>query len=236
MRKAYTSAPLSRSLRPSRMGSSSTQSSGPRRRRSVRLRAPDAITLLRETDAMSSTLSDRDGVTIWTIGHSTRSFDEFLPLLTTNRIEFLADVRHFATSQRAPWAKKTALASALAERDIGYEQFEALGGFRKAAPDSVNTGWRNDGFRGYADYMATPEFGTAIERLISLAAAKRTAIMCAEAVPWKCHRSLLSDSLLARGLLVIHILSRGKTQAHRLTPFAHVHAGQVTYPAARKAV
>src|SRR5438445_816073 len=90
MRKAHTSAPLSRSLRPSRMRSSSTQSSGPRRRRSVRLRAPDAITLLRETDAMSSTLSDRDGVTIWTIGHSTRSFDEFLPLLTTNRIEFLA--------------------------------------------------------------------------------------------------------------------------------------------------
>ena len=185
--------------------------------------------------SMPSILSREDGLTIWTVGHSTRSFEEFLALLEANRIEFLADVRHFATSQRAPWAKKTALASALAERDIGYEQFEALGGFRKAAPDSVNTGWRNDGFRGYADYMATPEFGTAIERLISLAAAKRTAIMCAEAVPWKCHRSLLSDSLLARGLLVIHILSRGKTQAHRLTPFAHVRAGQVTYPAARKA-
>ena len=119
---------------------------------------------------------------------------------------------------------------------LEYEHFEALGGFRKAAPDSMNTGWRSAGFRGYADYMATPEFGTAVERLISLAAAKRTAIMCAEAVPWKCHRSLLSDSLVARGVLVIHILSGGKTQAHRLTPFAHVHAAQVTYPGARKAV
>src|SRR5437870_12576902 len=101
MRKAHTSPPLSRYLPPSRMRSSSPQSSGPRRRRSVRLRAPDAITLLRDTDAMSSTLSDRDGVTIWTIGHSTRSFDEFLPLLTTNRIEFLADVRHFHVATSA---------------------------------------------------------------------------------------------------------------------------------------
>ena len=185
---------------------------------------------------MSSSLSGEDGRTIWTVGHSTRSFDEFLALLRANRIEFLADVRHFPTSQRAPWAKKVALAPSLGERGIGYEHFEALGGFRKVAPDSVNKGWRSAGFRGYADYMATPEFATAIERLISLAAAKRTEVMCAEAVPWKCHRSLLSDSLLARGLLVIHILSRGKTQAHRLTPFAHVHAGQVTYPAARKAV
>jgi len=184
---------------------------------------------------MSSSLSGEDGRTIWTVGHSTRSFDEFLALLRANRIEFLADVRHFPTSQRAPWAKKVALAPSLGERGIGYEHFEALGGFRKVAPDSVNKGWRSAGFRGYADYMATPEFATAIERLISLAAAKRTAIMCAEAVPWKCHRSLLSDSLLARGVLVIHILSRGKTQAHRVTPFAHVHAGQVAYPTARKA-
>src|SRR5438128_9951435 len=185
---------------------------------------------------MSSSLSGEDGRTIWTVGHSTRSFDEFLALLKENRIEFLADVRHFATSQRAPWAKKAALAPVLGERDIGYEHFEALGGFRKAAPDSMNTGWRSAGFRGYADYMAAPEFGTAIEPLISLTAAKRTAIMCAEAVPWKCHRSLLSDSLVTRGVLVIHILSGGKTQAHPLTSFAHVHAAQVTYPGARKAV
>ena len=173
---------------------------------------------------------------VWTVGHSTRSFDEFLSILEENRIQLLADVRHFPSSRRVPWATKASLGAALGERGIGYEHFEALGGFRKAAPDSMNTGWRSAGFRGYADYMAAPEFGTAVERLISLAAAKRTAIMCAEAVPWKCHRSLLSDSLVARGVLVIHILSGGKTQAHRLTPFAHVHAAQVTYPGARKAV
>ena len=173
---------------------------------------------------------------VWTVGHSTRSFDEFLSILEENRIQLLADVRHFPSSRRVPWATKASLGAALGERGIGYEHFEALGGFRKAAPDSMNTGWRSVGFRGYADYMATPEFAMAVERLISLAAAKRTAIMCAEAVPWKCHRSLLSDSLVARGVLVIHILSGGKTQAHRLTPFAHVHAAQVTYPGARKAV
>ncbi len=184
---------------------------------------------------MSSSLSDRDGVTIWTIGHSTRSFDEFLPLLTANRIEFLADVRHFPTSQRAPWAKKTVLASELSGGGIEYEHLEALGGFRKPAPNSVNTGWRNAGFRGYADYMATAEFATAVERLIARAAAKRTAIMCAEAIPWKCHRSLLSDSLLTRGVRVIHILSGGKTQEHRLTPFARVDGVQVTYAGPRKA-
>ncbi len=188
-----------------------------------------------ETPARSSDLSGGYRITVWTVGHSTRSPDEFLAILEENRIEFLADVRHFPTSQRVPWATKASLASALGGRGIGYEHLEALGGFRKAAPDSVNTGWRSAGFRGYADYMATPEFAAAVDRLITLATAKRTAIMCAEAVPWKCHRSLLSDSLLARGVRVIHILSAGKTQEHRLTPFARVHATQVTYPGSRKA-
>ena len=172
--------------------------------------------------------------TVWTIGHSTRSFVEFLALLGEHRIRFLADVRRFPTSQRVPWTAKTSLAKALSERGIAYEHVEALGGFRKACPDSVNLGWRNSGFRGYADHMATAEFSAGLDRLIAIASERRTAIMCAEAVPWKCHRSLLSDALLVRGLRVVHILSPGKAHDHRLAPFARVRGTRVTYPAARK--
>jgi len=173
-------------------------------------------------------------VTLWTIGHSTRSFEEFLALLAEHRIQFLADVRHFPTSQRVPWTAKASLAKALPDSGIAYEHFEALGGFRKARPDSVNLGWRNSGFRGYADHMATAEFSAGLDRLIAIASERRTAIMCAEAVPWKCHRSLLSDALLVHGVRVVHILSPGKTQDHRLTPFARLHGTQITYPATRK--
>src|SRR5712691_3809022 len=172
--------------------------------------------------------------TLWTIGHSTRSFGEFLALLAEHRIQFLADVRHFPTSQRVPWTAKRSLAKALSDSGIAYEHLEALGGFRKALPESVNLGWRNSGFRGYADYMASPEFSAGLDRLIAIASEWRTAIMCAEAVPWKCHRSLLSDLLLVHGVRVVHILSPGKTQDHRLTAFARVHGTRVTYPAPRK--
>ena len=174
------------------------------------------------------------GRTIWTIGHSTRSLEEFVALLGEHRLQFLADVRHFPTSQRVPWTARASLSKALSDRGIAYEHFEDLGGFRKARPDSVNTGWRNVGFRGYADYMGSTEFSVALDRLITVAADRRTAIMCAEAVPWKCHRSLLSDALVVRGVRVIHILSAGKTQDHRLTPFARVHGARITYPATRK--
>ena len=172
--------------------------------------------------------------TIWTIGHSTRSFEEFLVLLGEHRVQFLADVRHFPTSQRVPWTAKASLSQALSDRGLAYEHFEDLGGFRKARLDSVNIGWRNAGFRGYADYMASTEFSVALDRLMAVAADRRTAIMCAEAVPWKCHRSLLSDALVLQGIRVIHILSAGKTQDHALTPFARVHGGRITYPATRK--
>lgn len=184
-------------------------------------------------DAPSDTLSGAC-VTIWTLGHSTRSFEDFLALLKENQIELLVDVRHFPTSQRVPWATKASLTTALRDRGIEYQHFVELGGYRKALPYSVNMGWRSTRFRGYADYMASPTFAGAVDQLIALASAKRTAIMCAEAVPWKCHRLLLSDSLLARGVRVIHILSAGKTQEHRLTPFARIHGTQVTYPAAHK--
>ena len=172
--------------------------------------------------------------TLWTIGHSTRSFDEFFALLAEHRILFLADVRHFPTSQRVPWTAKASLAKALSDREIAYEHLEALGGFRKAFRESMNQGWRNSGFRGYADHMGTAEFSAGLDRLIAIASERRTAIMCAEAVPWKCHRSLLSDALLVHGVRVIHILSPGKTQDHRLTAFARVHGTRVTYPATRK--
>src|SRR5213594_2015707 len=156
----------------------------------------------------------RSSRTIWTIGHSTRSLEEFVVLLGEHRVQFLADIRHFPTSQRVPWTAKASLA--------------------KALPDSVNTAWRNVGFRGYAHYMASAEFSAALNRLIAVAQEKRTAIMCAEAVPGKCHRSLLADALVVHGLRVIHVLSSRKTQDHRLTPFARVHGGRITYPAARK--
>ena len=174
--------------------------------------------------------------TVWTIGHSTRSFEEFLALLQENRIEFLGDVRHFPRSQRVPWTAKESLALSLRDHGIAYAHFEDLGGYRKPRTDSPNTGWRNGGFRGYADHMASSEFVGALDRLIDVTSEKRTAITCAEALPWKCHRSLLSDSLLARGIRVVHILSHRKTQEHRLTGFAELHGGQVTYPAPKKGV
>lgn len=172
-------------------------------------------------------------VTIWTVGHSTQSWEEFLALLREHRIAWLADVRHFPSSARVPWTNREGLATRLASADIAYEHLADLGGYRRPRPDSRNTGWRNAGFRGYADYMDTPEFSAALDRLVAVARERRTAILCAEAVPWRCHRSLLSDALLVRGLRVVHILAPGHTQDHRLTPFATVHAGRVTYPASK---
>ncbi len=172
-------------------------------------------------------------VTIWTIGHSTRAWDEFLALLRENRIELLADVRHFPASARVPWTNRAVLAERLGREGIGYEHLVDLGGYRTPRPDSTNLGWRNASFRAYADYMETEPFAAALETLLDTARRRRTAVMCAEAVPWRCHRGLLSDALLARGVRVIHILAPGSTQDHRLTPFAKVHGGRVTYPATR---
>lgn len=172
--------------------------------------------------------------TVWTIGHSTRTWETFLGLLREHRIERLVDIRHFPSSERVPWSNGPALAEALRKAGIEYVHLVDLGGYRRPRPDSANTGWRSAGFRGYADHMASPTFETALERLSSLLAERRVAVMCAEAVPWRCHRSLLSDALMARGVRVVHILSPGKVQDHRLTAFAKVRAGRVTYPA-RKA-
>ncbi len=172
-------------------------------------------------------------VTLWTVGHSTRSWDDFLVLLEEPGIGRLADVRHFPRSERVPWTNGPALESSLAAAGIAYDHLVDLGGYRTPRRDSPNSGWRNAGFRGYADHMDTPEFHSALEGLLDAATFRRTAVMCAEAVPWKCHRSLLSDALVVRGARVVHLLAPGKAQEHRMTPFAKVHGGRVTYPASR---
>jgi uncharacterized protein (DUF488 family) len=172
-------------------------------------------------------MSDRP--TIWTIGHSTRSLEDFLALLRRDGIRQLADVRTFPASRRYPHFGRDALAPALAAAGIAYSHHPALGGRRRPRPDSPNDGWRNSGFRGYADHMATPEFQRALDELVALGAHASAAIMCAEAVPWRCHRSLIADALIARGVDVLDIMD-AKTAPHALTPFAVVRDAHVSYP------
>lgn len=170
---------------------------------------------------------------IWTIGHSTRSADEFIALLNSSGITGLADVRTIPRSRRHPHFAREALAARLAREGIEYRHFAALGGLRKPRPDSPNGAWRNDAFRGYADHMMTPEFARAVDELLEFARQCPVAVMCAEAVWWQCHRMLLSDALTARGVDVQHIMSqRGKRslQPHRLTPFAQLESEKVSYP------
>ena len=167
---------------------------------------------------------------VWTIGHSTRKIDVFLSLLEENGIKLVADVRMFPGSKRYPQFGREALAKSLAEAGIRYEHFPELGGRRKAKPDSKNTAWRNEMFRGYADYMESEDFQKGIARLVHLAEETGpTAIMCAEAVWWRCHRSLISDYLKARGAEVIHILDEKKTEPHPFTSAAQIVNGQLSY-------
>jgi uncharacterized protein (DUF488 family) len=169
---------------------------------------------------------------IWTIGHSTRKIDIFISLLRENGIKLVADVRMYPGSKRYPQFNREALARSLAEHDIRYEHFPELGGRRKARPDSQNTAWRNEMFRGYADYMETDQFAKGIARLVDLARELGpTAIMCAEAVWWRCHRSLVADYLKARGVAVIHIVELAKTQPHPFTSAARIVNGELSYRA-----
>ena len=171
-------------------------------------------------------------VKIWTIGHSTRSIDNFISLLRENGIKVVADVRMFPGSKRYPQFNRESLAASLGENGIRYEHFPELGGRRKAQPDSRNTAWRNESFRGYADYMETSEFRKGMKRLLDLAnATGPTAIMCAEAVWWRCHRSLISDYLKASGIDVIHIMDLGKTEPHPYTSAARIVNGVLSYKA-----
>jgi uncharacterized protein (DUF488 family) len=169
---------------------------------------------------------------IWTIGHSTRDIEVFISLLEENGIKLLADVRSWPGSKRYPQFKRDALAESLNAHGIRYEHFPELGGRRKPKPDSRNSSLRNASFRGYADHMETEEFHKGIERLLALAGeAGPVAIMCAEAVWWRCHRSLISDYLKARGIEVVHILDANKTQTHPFTSAARIANGQLNYEA-----
>ena len=167
---------------------------------------------------------------MFTIGHSTRPIEEFIDLLRANGICRLVDIRTVPKSRRNPQFNSDALANSLRSAKIDYAHMKDLGGLRKPLRDSKNTGWRNDSFRGYADYMQTPEFAEALKRAIELASGKPTALMCAEGVPWRCHRSLIADALVARGIPVAEILSATRAQPHPLTPFARVEGSRVTYP------
>ena len=168
---------------------------------------------------------------IYTVGHSTRPLEEFLRLLCAHGVERVVDVRRYPASRRHPHFTRDALAGALGAAGIAYRHEPDLGGRRQPSRDSVNTGWRSAGFRGYADYMDTAPFRAALERLIELAADRPTTVLCAEAVPWRCHRQLIADALTARGVEVRHILGPGVPELHRLSPHAQVLPdGRLRYP------
>jgi uncharacterized protein (DUF488 family) len=166
---------------------------------------------------------------VWTVGHSRRTFEEFVALLKSFGIQTVADVRRFAVSKRFPHFSQMQLFKSLSVVGIEYEDFGDLGGRRRPLPDSPNTLWRNEAFRGYADFMMTPKFHESVERLIEVAAKRRTAIMCAEALWWRCHRGLIADHLKAAGIKVTHIMGVSESQEHPYTSAAHVEDGKLSY-------
>jgi len=171
-----------------------------------------------------------DVATVWTIGHSTRGWDEFLALLGSCGIEAVADVRRFPGSRRYPWFAGEAMAQSLPAAGLDYLWLPQLGGRRRALPGSPNGAWRNAAFQGYADHLQSAEFAEGLALLLELAARRRTALMCAEAVWWRCHRRLIADVLTARGVEVLHILDAGHVQQHALTDSARLVDGRLVYP------
>lgn len=170
-------------------------------------------------------------LTVYTVGHSKLSLDEFVRLLRAHGIERLVDVRTIPRSRHNPQFNAGSLSKSLRNRRIGYRHLKGLGGFRHARADSPNTGWHNASFRGFADYMQTPEFAADVAKLVELATEKVTAIMCAEAVPWRCHRSLIGDALIVRGINVMDIYTPKSAKPHAITTMAKVRGTRVTYPA-----
>ncbi len=170
---------------------------------------------------------------MFTVGHSTRPIDDFIALLTAHGVTQLVDVRTVPRSRHNPQFNAETLPARLTAANIGYAHAEGLGGFRRPTPDSPNAGWRNLSFRGYADYMQTPDFADNLIGLIELADEDRVALMCAEAVPWRCHRSLIADALLVHGVPSCEIVGPDRLQMHRLTPFAQVSGDDITYPPER---
>jgi len=168
-------------------------------------------------------------ISLWTIGHSTLSIEDFISKLRSFEIQVLADVRSYPGSRRYPHFNREKLNASLANTGIRYEHFPELGGRRRARPDSLNMTWRNESFRGYADYMETNEFRAGIDRLLNIAATQRPALMCSEAVWWRCHRSLISDYLKVKGIEVSHIMSIGKAEPHPFTSAAGIVDGELSY-------
>ena len=171
-------------------------------------------------------------VVVFTIGHSTRPIEDFIDLLKAHGVQRVIDVRTIPRSRHNPQFNRDQLPPALHCARIRYRHMPGLGGLRRARRDSTNVGWRNASFRGYADYMQTSTFRENLDRCIALAKRERVALMCAEAVPWRCHRALIADALLVRGIEASEIASRVRTRPHSLTPWARVTGTQVTYPVA----
>jgi len=170
------------------------------------------------------------GKTIYTVGHSTRTVEQFIDVVKAHGVRGVADVRKYPGSRRLPWFGAAALAASLPHAGLEYLPFLALGGRRRPTGSPANAAWRNESFRGYADYMQTREFAAALDELINQASRRPLVLMCAEAVPWRCHRSLIADALLVRGWEVLDIFSELKVTPHRLTPFAKVEGLRITYP------
>jgi uncharacterized protein (DUF488 family) len=169
--------------------------------------------------------------TIWTLGHSTRSIEEFISILKSYNIKAVVDVRTVPRSLNNPQYNKENLEGILPKAGFDYIHKKELGGWRHSNKDSVNKGWKKESFRSYADYMQTPEFGEALNWLIEYAQQKNTVIVCAETLPWRCHRSLIADALIVKGYEVIEIFEEGTFRKHKLTVFAVVKDGKITYPA-----
>jgi uncharacterized protein (DUF488 family) len=180
-------------------------------------------------------MPERIPLTVYTIGHSTRAVDALIDMLGAHGVRRLADVRTVPRSRHNPQFDRERLPGPLAAAGISYVHVPGLGGLRHPRKDSINAGWRNAGFRGYADYMQTEEFARHLGVLIEEARAERLAIMCAEAVPWRCHRSLISDALTVRGIRVLHVMTRERADSHELTSFARVDGVRITYPEERSA-
>jgi uncharacterized protein (DUF488 family) len=172
-------------------------------------------------------------VEIFTIGHSTHELDAFVALLDEHGIGAVTDVRTVPRSRRVPHFNAESLEVALGSAGFDYAHIPGIGGLRKPAPDSVNMGWQHEGFRGFADHMATPEFERTLGELVDRASTRRTAVMCAEGLWWRCHRRLISDALTVRGVRVGHVLPDGKLEDHRVTEFAVADGTRLTYPAAQ---
>ena len=206
--------------------SSSSPAEAPRRRKSARTAASSRPAA--STGAIPC--ADEIRCKVLTVGHSTRPIEVFIELLAGHGVTQLIDVRTVPRSRHNPQFNEGALPNSLAAVNIGYAHASGLGGFRRTTADSPNVGWRNLSFRGYADYMLTTDFAANLAAVIELARTDRVALMCAEAVPWRCHRSLIADALLVHGVTACEIVSPKRLQARKLTPFARVRGEEITYP------